>query len=201
MLKISDFLGYVRNFEIPPSAPIVPDWMERQRGDMMDVYTARSECTKLGMWAIVDLDWTKRLAAWIDGLKVLEVMAGKGWLAKALSLHGVDIVATDNMGWTNMHADPTYLYPVEKLGARAAVTKYQDANILLVSWPPYGDIEVMKVCKAWGTNRPIIYIGEGEGGCNAPDGFFRRFREEEIDIPLPQWDGIHDYVRIGYYRP
>lgn len=201
MLKIRKFLEYVQRFEIPPAPPIVPGWMAKWENDFTDGYTARRHCTKLGMWAIVDLEWTKQLAYWIDRRKVLEVMAGKGWLAKALSLHGVDIIATDSLGWSEMHRDPTYLFPVEKLGARAAVNKYQDAQILLCSWPPYGDLEIMKVAKAWGSTRPIVYIGEGQGGCNAPDGFFRRFHEEEISIPLPQWDGIHDYVSIGYYLP
>lgn len=196
MISISEFIAYVKRYEIPPSGPRVYDW---QHPNFAENYTARGECTKRGMWAIVDMEWTRKLAHWSGARQVLEVMAGKGWLAKALSLHGVNIVATDNMGWTNMHSDPTYLFPVEKLGARAAINKYPNADILLISWPPYDDPEIMKVCKAWGSNRPIIYIGEGQGGCTAIDGFFEHFYEEDT-LYIPQWDGIHDYITIGYYR-
>ena len=49
-------------------------------------FDIRRRVTSRGMWAIVDKTWTARLAAWIAGRRVLEVMAGAGWLAKALDV-------------------------------------------------------------------------------------------------------------------
>ena len=76
------------------------------------------------------------------------------------------------------------------------------ADVLLVSWPPYEDDTIIKVCRTWGPNRPIIYIGEHDGGCNAPAEFFDHFQEidNQPNIPLMSWDGIHDYVLIGFFN-
>jgi len=50
--------------------------------NMSYAFYARSMVTELGMWAIVDMTWTKKLAKMIGKMKVLEIMAGNGWLAK-----------------------------------------------------------------------------------------------------------------------
>lgn len=189
-MEIPEFLACIKNGEIPPSAPYIHP----------DDYSSRRIATKAGMWAIVTLDWTRELADWIGNRHVLEVMAGKGWLAKALSQHGTNLVATDSMEWENMHSDQRYVFPVQKMGAREAVEFYREANLLLISWPPYDEHEIIKVCEAWGTARPIVYIGEGSGGCNAPDEFFAHFRKEPCEITIPQWPGIHDYLQIGYWK-
>ena len=75
--------------------------------------------------------------------------------------------------------------------------------ILVVSWPPYESNTIVEVCEEWGLERPIVYIGEDQGGCNAPDAFFDKFDkdEEAPHMPLLAWPGIHDYVAIGYWKP
>lgn len=88
------------------------------------------------------------------------------------------------------------------LDAVSAVKQYADADILLVSWPPLEDETINSVCVEWGTKRPIVYIGEGEGGCNAPESFWQRFWvwRDAPEIELMSWEGIHDHVHIGYWR-
>jgi len=165
---------------------------------------ARSFCTKRGMWAIVDKQWTKELAKWIDDRKCLEIMAGVGWLSKALSNHGIDIIATDDSSWTTKgkrHENMSPVHPIEKLDAINAIKKYKERDILLVSWPPYTDETIVKCCDEWGYDKPIIYIGEGEGGCCATKSFWLRFKEADNvpRIELPKWGGIHDYIFVGYW--
>jgi hypothetical protein len=135
-------------------------------------------------------------------------MAGCGWLAKALSEHGVNVIATDNRtwhsrDWCEIHPKAKDIFPVENLEAIEAVKKYgNEAAILMVSWPPLDDKVVCKVGELWGDKKPIVYIGEWDGGCNASGEFFEHFIEidDEPDIPLFSWYGIHDNVYIGYYR-
>ena len=163
-----------------------------------DLYLSRDLCTKRGMWAIVDMTWTKKLADYIAGRRCLEVMAGAGWLARALSDHGVDIVATDNASWSDKHTEMRRIFPVKKMEALEAIDKYGDRDILIVSWPPL-NMDILYFLKRWGEEKPIIYIGEGNGGCNTTDEFWNHF-SEETTIYIPQWWGIHDQVFIGKYH-
>jgi len=170
----------------------------------MNVFMSREKCTKKGMWAIVDKTWTKQLAQWIGNRKCLEIMAGAGWLSKALNEHGIDIIATDDDSWTNKehkHTDMKKVYPIETISGKDAVNNYLDRDILIVSWPPYDNSEICRICDEWGSDRPIVYIGEGDGGCCAPEIFWVDFKiEEEPNIKIPQWDGIHDHLMVGYWQ-
>jgi hypothetical protein len=203
-MKHKDFLSYVRNKEIPPEPPdgtSIRGYDYRfEKGfpdNIISYWNAREECVKLGMWAIVDDIWTKVLADWIGNRIVLEIMSGPGWLAKALTKHGVRIISTDNFSW-EFTGKSVYSLVLD-YDAVKAVKKYFKSDILLCSWPPYENDTIVRACDVWGPDKPIIYIGEGEGGCCAPDAFFTNFREIEprIDIPLKSWYGIHDTVMIG----
>jgi len=163
-------------------------------------YGTRIKYIHMGMWALVDETWTKRLAGYIGDRKVLEIMAGVGWLAKALKAHGVNIVATDSGAWDKRHKKAPKIFDIKKMEASEAVDKI-DADILLVSWPPYDDKtrSLILAVERWGTEKPVVYIGEGDGGCNASEEFFESFEQKEI-IPMPSWGCIHDKCRVGYWR-
>ena len=171
---------------------------------MFEASYLKEICNSFGMWAIVDLDWTKNLAEWIGEKPVLEVMAGAGWLAKALTAHGTDIQATDDFRWISTHRCLQELgirsvHPVEEADAVKAAGE-STAEVLIISWPPYEDDTATKVCDAWGSERPIIYIGESRGACNADGEFFDFFRSENIGIENPRFMGMHDRVSIGYWK-
>ncbi|WP_415913325.1 hypothetical protein [Neptuniibacter sp. QD37_11] len=155
-------------------------------------FALRQACQSLCMYAVVDREWTPHLAKWIGNRRVLEVMAGRGILAKALSDEGVAITATDyNTYWEPFH-------PITEIDAREAAAESSD-DVLLISWPPFEDTAIVDVCNAWGTERPIIFIGEFRG-CTGCDKFFDRFvPREDVYIPLPQFMGIKDNVYIGYW--
>ena len=194
-----EFLKCIDDKEIPPYPP--NGCIGSGLYTTTSFWKHRVYCTERGMWAIVTKDLATALANWIQNRRVLEVMAGRGWLAKALDEQGVDIIATDNNSWDDRHSKLLVsIFPVERLDAVIAVEKYSDkSDVLLVSWPPYGDEAICDVARAWGITRPIIYFGEGWGGCNAPDEFFEHFVEEDTDIRLASWPGIHDNVCIGHW--
>ena len=194
-LTKEQYLQFIDKEEIPPCSP----------GNLHTeclFYPFRDYLTNRGMWAIIDQVWTKQLADWIGTRQCLEVMAGAGWLAKALRNAGTKIIATDDYSWDKtIHRKIKRVFPVECMDALAAVKFYQNAEVLLISWPPYNEEEIHRVCQEWGTDRPIIYIGEPDGGCNAPPIFFKHFIEI-ANFPLfhfPRHAGLHDDVFIGYY--
>ena len=115
-------------------------------GSIRDKFTVND----LGMYAIVDLRWTFQFAKWIAGRRVLEVMAGRGWLAEALAFHDVDITATDDYSWyARGWGDP--VYDVLKYDAVEAVKSIGSAyDILLMSWAPYSEPVAARACAACG---------------------------------------------------
>lgn len=208
-IKLSTFLKYIKSGTVPPAPPNIgtTDWFngaiqrlsyDELGNDFLNKWRARETCIQHGMWAIVEKGWTKKLAKWIGNRKVLEIMAGRGWLARALSEYGVEIIATDSGRWDDKHTAIENVFPVQRTDAVNAVREI-DADVLLVSWSPYGDETITKACEAWGRGRPILYIGESTGGCNAPDSFFEHFKIDETapEIVIPQWDGLHDRLMIG----
>jgi len=206
MITLKQFVENVKNGVLSDYAPIeeMVDYNSFERpNDLLSSFRAREECTKRGMWAVVDKHWTKELAKWIGNRKCLEVMAGAGWLAKALDFYKVDIIATDDHLWKNgRHKEMKVVYPVEELDGLEAVKKYSDRDILIVSWPPYNEKAICSICDKWGNGKPIVYIGEDYEGCCATDLFFKNFKrsEEQPNIKIPQWWGLHDYLTIGYWN-
>lgn len=161
----------------------------------IDIIARGRAAQHFGMWALIDMQWTSRLAEWIGDRTVLEVMAGNGWLSKALTLHGIRCIATDS----RREKWPTKpVFPIRKIPAIKAVKQIR-ADIMIVSWPPYECSEIVEVCK-WRGTRPMIYIGEGKGGCNAPDEFWANFSGDKLDVGMPQWACIHDCVLAGNWR-
>lgn len=166
--------------------------------DLMIRHELRDACIKRGLWTLLAQDWVDKLAERIGDGTVLEIMAGGGWLAKALSNAGVEVIATDDGSWNDKHTKMKPLVSIEWISAIVAVKKIK-ADALLVSWPPYGKHHIVETAKAWEGDRPIIYIGEDEGGCNAPDEFFVYFENTET-MDIPQHWGLHDFVQIGYWK-
>ena len=199
-MKTTDFIVCLDRQEIPPEPPRCQRWRDIYDRSTSPPTDWREECTKRGMWALVYRSWVRELAAWISGRLVLEVMAGRGWLARALAEEGVSIIATDDNSWDDRHSKSGPVFTVAKEDALQAIVDI-DADVLIMSWPPYGDEVATEALATWGEGRPVVYIGEERGGCNAPDSFWQHWREDKSapEVPLAQWDGLHDVVCIGHY--
>lgn len=203
-MEIEEYLGYIERYEIPPEPPTVTALNDyRNLGDeWKEQLETRSTCIQYGLWIVIADTWLKPLADWIGDRKCLEIMAGGGWLTKGLENHGVSIVATDDFSWEGRHSMMVPLVHITAEDAVYAARLSPEMEIMIVSWPPYSDGQgdvIVQACDAWGEKRPIVYIGETSGGCNAPDEFFDRFAIDESapEIDLPQWWGIHDRLLIG----
>lgn len=168
---------------------------------------ARSYCIKRGMYAFVSKDWIKPLAKWIGERKVLEVMAGAGWLSKALDEEGVNIISTDNYSWKN--CTKQQIYNIEHYDASKAIAKYgKDVDIVIMSWPYMNNLayRLIKKCYLVNKNIKVIYIGEDFGGCTANDNFFNSFEIENdknfnlVNKKFKSWLGIHDKLYLGKYK-
>lgn len=126
----------------------------------------------------------REMADFIGGRKVLEVFGGNGYLASLLSEHGVDVHSTTIFRSHDGHDRGMY-FDVEEAEASAAISAYgATSDVLLMSWPT-ADEAALQALKAWGPDKPVIYIGEtprpdlpglmGLSGC-ASDAFFESIR-------------------------
>jgi len=184
LLEVYDVLGILDAGEIPFKYELAKDFVERHKQREIMV-------TKYNMWALVDLMWTKKLADKLEGMKCLEIAAGSGWLSKALSIHGVDIITTEltpsrsYVDWfkdTPIKADIN----IEKLSAEDAINKYaKDIDCLICSWPPYSPDESgvltrsIRHLRKLNIDIPIVYIGEGRCGCTDSDDLW-----DEVEVTI-----------------
>lgn len=190
---------------------VIPESMPVTDFYSIDGIKLRREYVEQGMYAFVSWKWVKPFAKWINGRKCLEVLSGRGWLSYALRQLNVDIIATDDMSWSergNFHGAP--ITDIERLDAIKAIKTYgKDVDIVIMSWPPYQEdiaYQILKTLHEVNPNAILIYIGERYGGCTADDEFFENaeFVEDdefrEVSEEFEQWDGIHDELYIVKYE-
>ena len=179
--QIKQFLELFHNPESLPYSPIVVAEIKRLRtiNFVFETYIRDSYIMNYG-FSIITKELIDELKMFIRDRKVLEVMGGNGYLSRCLHEAGVDIICTDTNEWaTNEESDPMYkkwintCYPIEQLAAVEAIEKYNDRDVVIMSWPPYcepTDVDVLNKC-LW-RGKTLIYIGESEGGCTGTDQFF-----------------------------
>ena len=177
-----------------------PSYFRKLKGNALQHLDSFSEdyiefkrnVNRYGMWALVDKNWTALLADKIREYGIhscLEVGAGSGWLTKALSEHGISVMATD------MSPDENEVTPVKALSADKAIECYPEMDALIISWP-YGNAGLM--IRNWPVGKWVIYIGEASGGLNADDDFFDQIDFESYsEVPMPRWEWVGDFCRIG----
>ncbi len=175
------FLRQIEGGDIPNCEPV-----------SLNSFYSRTFCTKRGMWAIVTAGWTTALADWIGGRTAIEIMAGRGWLTRALSEHGVNIIATDDYSWDDTHDATEPVCKVEQMDAEEVALTHLDREVLICSWP-HSTEPFQKICRLWlSEGKSVVYIGEDNGGCCVREDF--ELRLERLEIDMPQWEGMHDCV-------
>ena len=130
--------------------------------------------------------------------KYVEMGAGQGYWAKALTEAGAKVLAYDDGSW---EYKPVW-FDVEK-GTPESIRGHVDADTaLLLVWPDYdGNVasDSLDTYLDEGGEK-LVYVGEGPYGCTANDKFFEELeRMSLVDVErLPVWDGLHD--RAFFYR-
>lgn len=183
------------------------DSFEKDYNGSLKELRLRDLYTNIGMYGFVSWRWVNPFVEWLNGRKVLEVMAGRGWLSHALRLKGVEVIATDNFSWGNTRGWKEPLTEVIECDAVESVKLFGDKiDVLVMSWP-YMDNTAFQVIKELHRVNPkalVVYIGEN-GGCTADDEFHDHFELlddpefEKADKMYQRWYGLHDYLMLGRY--
>lgn len=152
-------------------------------------------------WSVPTQSVITKLKGFVGNDTVLSVGSGYGLWPKLLEEEGIDVIATTLVpeeGDIQMQKNDYFFTHVENLHHSDAINKYPEANVLMMSWPPYSDPMAYESLKNFRGNK-LIYIGEGHGGCTGCDDFHNLLGNEWKDVgvlDIPQWQGIHDDLRL-----
>lgn len=159
-------------------------------------------------WAVPNAEAIEAIKA-LD-LPVLEVGAGTGYWAWMLDEAGVRVAAYDecpphlaiNAYFTK---DSPVYFDVRFGEANDVVRSWSLASdlsgkpyALMLVWPDYNERFAYDALRLYNGDT-FIYVGEGSGGCTGDDAFHDLLREkwtEQVEIDIPQWGGMNDYMTI-----
>lgn len=135
------------------------------------------------MYAVIDYEWVEPLAEWIKRTIAvgewgcLEIMAGRGWLARALREKGVSVDASDNGSDYQHRIDLGYpsnitaaVYDVEDKDAESIneeINGFKQDNpqlrfIVLICYPSDMDNDCFDFVTSIPKDSLIVYIGDDE---------------------------------------
>lgn len=191
--EYDNLLQKLKNHELPDK---YPDEFLKNSGLNMMVKTSMIDSIhddilgKYGSWVPITNEFCKKLSDLIKSLPdqrisnidptpmILEVGCGNGMLSYGLRKYGIDVIATDNMSWERKE-ESLWINDIERLSYLEAFRKYKDdVNIIIISYPPYGDLNSYKMVKelyeysaACRGAYLLIYIGELYGNCASSELF------------------------------
>ena len=155
-------------------------------------------------WSAPTKDAIEKIKKFVAGGRVVEIGSGWGLWARLMKDVGINIVATDVLqrDITQEHLNKNFdiskddmlFTEVERINHQKAMEKYNNYDVLMMSWPPYDNPLANETLLAFRGNK-IIFIGEGQYGCTGDDSFFCNLYEkfeEAGRVDIPQWYGLHD---------
>lgn len=151
-------------------------WLGGDTPEMVRLGLWREHLVYRYAWSIPspgDIAWLKER---LDGQGVLEIGAGTGYWAWQMRQYGIDVLAYDTrspLGRNPQVGGGPYA-PVGHGGVPRAAQAGDRA--LFLCWPTYRHNWAHRALKLY-EGDTVIYVGEGNGGCTADDGFHRELDE------------------------
>lgn len=168
---------------------------------------------RVAYYAVGPADF-KAVARVVRGRRVLEVCAGRAYLARLLA-HAPDVemeslVVTDIQGPPPANSDKVGVcvdftgVRYERASAAEAPGRFP-ADVLLVAWPPYDDPAADNALAAFAGDA-VVFIGEKRGDATANDAFFARLASGWAEEPvradrMSLLNGFTDTLRVFRRRP
>lgn len=133
------------------------------------------------------------------GMPVVEIGAGTGYWMWMLNQAGVPTVGFDHKPTVNnRYCSDDHWAEVQEGDHLVLQDGAYSDHALMLCWPPYDNPMASKCLRTY-AGEVLIYVGEPAGGCTAGDSFFKELDahwEPVIEVDIPQWPGIHDYLGI-----
>lgn len=162
-----------------------------------------------GMWSYPNAMFVNALSDYLNGVPVLEIMAGNGYLSKGLAQHNPTetIYTTDSTAWKN--ENQTGRHPVTKiepLDALAAIKKYGDqVDYVLMCWSPDKltiDVDVLELIRQKYPDLKLLVIGEKNGATNSAEFWHTAKLEQDsqlqkVNQQLSHFDLIDEQIYLA----
>lgn len=158
------------------SLPTQAEWsqllrqVEASKGFAGDI-TIRETHIKERGWCIVTRETAEVLGYFLRDKSVVEVFAGKGYVANALrqasGLTRRTYKAYDTC--TGYFTDRRYPGVTKRNAFTAPIKK---ADVIMMAWPPYDTNHAERIAKKMVAGQWLVYNGEGSGGCTGNDAFY-----------------------------
>lgn len=181
-----------------PEYPLLTqgEWKELLSAAHKNLAEFRHEHVMDTGYTIVTDRIVRELANFIGDLPVLEVGAGKGYLARLLKDRGIDIEAIDSQSGPNTRDwwNDELFFDVKK--TTVAETNFNAYQVILMTWPCMDDDFVLSVLDKMEPGQFLIYYGEPKGGCSATNAFFERLASTEFE-PI-EHEALED-ATFGYF--
>jgi len=135
------------------------------------------------------------------GKPVIELGAGNGYWASLIAEAGGTVECYDREPGAHAAGGTGKLWHPVSEGTCDVITCAHKGHALLLVWPPYdtpmGTDCLLRFMEAGGST--LAYVGEGQYGCTADDGFHRILDEHwewQRTVSIPVWQGISDSLFI-----
>ena len=192
--EVMDYVFTILSGQVPES---VPGLLVYDSGAMsvlgIRIHTFLTQ--EAGYYARVTRQFAETLSEAIGpNARVLDPMAGRGLLVRALQEQGVEVLGTDNNSWGLSDS-------IEVMDVLKSIRAHGDwATHLVLAWPPYNDSVDVKILQEVRTNFPhlkVVYIGEVDG-CTGSERFWEVAQVSEFDYPVmyETFGCAHDYVYL-----
>jgi hypothetical protein len=149
-------------------------------GDKMRLLTDRFALCATYSWAIPSPGAIAWITQRLSGRGIVEPGAGAGYWAWQLAQAGADVIAYEPSDPAdNKFVSGPEWFPVLR-DDHGAPAKHPDRSLLLC-WPNYAEPWAEWSLATYKGDQ-LFYIGEGEGGCCADDGFFSLLEAEWEEV-------------------
>jgi hypothetical protein len=173
---------------------------QKRNPDMLTELETRHKLVREFAWAVPT---ETAINVIVKHSPIVEMGAGTGYWGRLIAAAGGDITCYDIAPpgvVPNEYKHERQFYPV-RFGSPLTLEKYPDRTLLLI-WPPYKTPMASSCLRAW-EGKTLIYIGEGQYGCNA-DGLFFEILEADFElieqVDIPSWGHIHDSMFVYQRR-
>lgn len=173
--------------------------------EMMYGYVVRSTYVQHYAWSIITTELITALCEVIGSDKACDLGSGTAYLSTLLQDKKVDVTAYDNLNGGYLHHKHNNTVVIDRDYTKVDVSPYK---YVILSWPNYNESVASDLLDNLTENQILLYCGEGNGGCNANDEFFKKLKmqfeeieelSEKLDSTSLCFSGIHDHW-VAYRR-
>lgn len=152
-------------------------------------------------FALVTEELLDEVNSLIKGKRTIEIGCGSGWLAKCYRERYPDenYETLDNGDWLweNRYIELDHT-------ADYATFDYSNYDVVIISWPNYGDSSIEEVLKELPTGCLFLHCGESMRGCTGTDVMFdlleEKFEHKHHLVNSITFSGLHDtwdlYIKL-----